>query len=189
MLNPVGVVSVTLFEQGSTIDPWSLRQDCDDAWPHVRKWRSTIQSYVGSGGRYIGFCLGAYFAGSDPGFELLPSGIDTDQYITSRGASVKHDKDTIVQVDWSSGAPAQQSPFFGAGRWLFFQDGPLIDVSEASLPAGAKVLGRYRSNGALAAVLSPYGKGWVGVIGPHPEADQSWCKCDQDYNVTSPSTN
>lgn len=143
---------------------------------------------MGSGGRYIGFCLGAYFAGSDPGFELLPSGIDTDQYITSHGASVKHDKDTIVQVDWLSGAPAQQSPFFGAGRWLFFQDGPLIDVSEASLPAGAKVLGRYRSNGALAAVLSPYGKGWVGVIGPHPEADQSWCKCDQDYNVINPST-
>jgi hypothetical protein len=50
----------------------------------------------------------------------------------------------------------------------------LIDTSEAHLPATARVLGRYRSNGALAAVLSPYGKGWVGIIGPHPEADQSW---------------
>lgn len=140
----------------------------------------TIQSYVASGGRYIGFCLGAYFAGSDPGFELLPSGIDTDQYITSRGASVKHDKDTIVQVDWLSGAPAQQGPYFGAGRWLFFQDGPLIDISEANLPAAARVLGQYRSNRALAAFLSPYEKGWVGIIGPHPEADQSWCKFDRD---------
>lgn len=147
----------------------------------MRKWTSNIRFYVASGGRYIGFCLGAYLAGRDPGFELLPSGMDTDQYITSPGASITHDKDTIVKVDWLYGPPTEESPHFGVGRWLFFQDGALVDVNSAEGPADVKVLGRYSSNGAIAAVLSPYGKGWVGIIGPHPEADQSWCESYQHY--------
>ena len=55
-----------------------------------------------TGRRYVGFCLGAYLAGEGPGFRLLPG--DTDQYITSKKASVRHDGDAVVTVTWGDEA-------------------------------------------------------------------------------------
>lgn len=53
---------------------------------------------------------------------------------------------------------------------MYFQDGPEIRLRPG---AAATVLATYGS-GAPAAVVCDYGKGRVGVVGPHPEADQSW---------------
>ena len=61
---------------------------------------------------------------------------------------------------------------------MFFQDGAVMklkgDVAEEA--NGTKILGRYASNGDVAATLTPFGKGWVGLVGPHPEATGDWCK-------------
>ena len=51
-----------------------------------------MQDYVAGGGRYLGFCLGAFLAGDDPGFALLPSGVDTDAEIDQHGAQVTSEK-------------------------------------------------------------------------------------------------
>lgn len=40
-------------------------------------------------------------------------------------------------------------------------------------PGAVTVLGRYLS-GAIAALVAPYGRGSIGLVGPHPEADKSW---------------
>jgi hypothetical protein len=54
---------------------------------------------------------------------------------------------------------------------MYFQDGPAFAVGPDT---DANVLATY-SNGYAAVMVVPYGKGMVGVSGPHPEADQSWC--------------
>ncbi|MEC3981503.1 hypothetical protein QMK34_40345, partial [Amycolatopsis sp. H20-H5] len=53
---------------------------------------------------------------------------------------------------------------------MYFQDGPEFKLQEN---ATANVLARY-DNDLPAALVTPYGAGRVGVVGPHPEADQSW---------------
>lgn len=38
-------------------------------------------------------------------------------------------------------------------------------------------------NGTTAAAAVPYGSGMVGVVGPHPEADDDWYA---EHNLTNP---
>jgi glutamine amidotransferase-like uncharacterized protein len=128
------------------------------AYRHLKSHAPEIRSYVASGGRYLGICMGGYLAGRTPGFELLPG--DTDQFIASSGASVRSEADTIVKVQWR-----------GQMRWMYFQDGPYFRLDRGA--TGVIVLARY-PNGKMAALVAPYGKGKVAVAGPHPEATAAW---------------
>ncbi|MBB4683438.1 BPL-N domain-containing protein [Amycolatopsis jiangsuensis] len=129
----------------------------DPAWRRMREHAGDLRDYVRGGGNYLGFCLGGYLAGRSPGFGFLPG--DTDQYIGSQGAHLRSTRDTVLPVTWR-----------GERRQMYFQDGPLFTL-EPSAPA--TVLATYPT-GAVAAAVTPYGKGKVGVVGPHPEADESW---------------
>jgi hypothetical protein len=83
--------SATLYAQpGGT--------DLLPAWRHMRPYADAIRAFVHGGGHYLGFCLGGYLAGRDPGFALLPG--DSGAYIESQGAEVTRLKDTIVSVRW-----------------------------------------------------------------------------------------
>ena len=117
-----------------------------------------ISNYVAGGGRYVGFCMGAYLAGSDPGMGLLSPG-DTGGYIDTPGASVTSACDAVVPVMWR-----------GTPRYQFAQDPPYIVPSGV---AGEEVLSRF-TNDRINALVKPYGRGKVGVVGTHPEADRSW---------------
>jgi glutamine amidotransferase-like uncharacterized protein len=129
----------------------------EKAYRRLKPWSRDIRDYVASGGRYLGFCLGGYLAGATPGFGLLPG--DTDRYIDLPGASVGHDGDAIVPVLWRE-----------RSRSMYFQDGPhfLLDSQD-----GVQILARY-TNGAVAALVAPFGRGRVAVVGPHPEATVDW---------------
>ena len=128
-----------------------------DAYKHLRPHRKAIRRFVRGGGHYLGFCLGGYLAGATPGFDLLPG--DTDQYVTSRHASLRTEDSTVVEVDWR-----------GRRRRLFFQDGPIFTLDR---DADVTVLATYR-NETVAALVTPFGAGRVGVVGPHPEATDDW---------------
>lgn len=83
---------------------------------------------------------------------------------------MKDDDDTIIQVDWTFKSGTTQK-----GRWVYFQEGTLIDVEK--IPNGqGRILARYSKSGDVAASVTKYGKGWVGLVGPHPEADEQWCE-------------
>lgn len=127
------------------------------AWRKLRGHAEDIRDFVRAGGHYLGFCLGGYLAGATPGFALLPG--DVDRYISSPHASVHNTDDTVVEVRWR-----------GRPRNMYFQDGPTFQLCPS---APATVLATY-DTGAPAAVVATYGAGRVGVVGPHPEADQSW---------------
>ena len=128
------------------------------AYRRLRRHRRTIRDFVKSGGHYLGFCLGGYLAGRTPGFALLPG--DTDQHIVGYDARVRHDGDTVLDVVWR-----------GAARPVFFQDGPAFHLEPDA--RGVEVLARY-PNGEIAALTAPFGRGAVGVVGPHPEAGPDW---------------
>jgi glutamine amidotransferase-like uncharacterized protein len=140
--------------------------ELQSAWRRMRRYAQDIRDFVHGGGHYLGFCLGAYLAGGDPGLGLLPGKVS--QYIASAGASVRGADDTIVEVRWR-----------GQPRHMFFQDGPTFTVRSGE---PATVLATY-GNGAAAAVVTHYGAGQVGLVGPHPEADRSWYA---DARLTNP---
>jgi glutamine amidotransferase-like uncharacterized protein len=138
----------------------------DSAWRKMRKYATVIQAYVRNGGTYLGFCLGGYLAGATPGLALIPG--DTNSYTDTAGATVQNSDDTIVTVDWR-----------GKIRHMYFQDGPVFQLKHG---ATATVLATY-PNKTPAAIVTTYGRGRVGVVGPHPEADQSWYS---DADLTNP---
>lgn len=131
--------------------------DVDLAWSEMRRYADDIRKWVRGGGHYLGICMGGYLAGFHPGFGLLPG--DSREYITAAGATVRTEGDAMVTVSWR-----------GQSRHLYFQDGPYFTLRPNSY---ATVLATY-SNGLAAAVVARYGKGSVGVCGPHPEAPSSW---------------
>jgi glutamine amidotransferase-like uncharacterized protein len=137
--------------------------DVEQAWRHLSHDAETIRHWVENGGNYLGFCLGAYLAGSDPGFGLLPGTVY--RYIDSPEATVSSAEYTTVETIW--GEDTEE---------MYFQDGPAFELRPN---APAKVLATY-SSGETAAVIASYGRGRVGVVGPHPEADLTWFDSTMD---------
>jgi hypothetical protein len=129
------------------------------AFKKLKNDAPAIRNFVFKGGRYLGICMGAYLVDNDPGYDL---GLSTNQYIRTAGASVKTTSDTRVPVIWR-----------GTNRMMYFQDGPYF-IPDCNI-AGQIILATY-TNGKVAAMVQPYGKGKIGVSGPHPEADNSWYK-------------
>ncbi|KAL6885753.1 hypothetical protein GGI43DRAFT_418904 [Trichoderma evansii] len=153
--------------------------DVEDAWKDMQQYAKPIQDFVSSGGRYMGFCVGAYLADNSPGFGLVPQGDGVGEEIAQPGAQINTTDDTIINVDWtfSTGDAAGKTQ---QKRWLYFQDGAVMNIAQSPT---SKILARYSSNDNIAASLTPYGKGWVGLVGPHPEATQDWY---DDNGFTNP---
>jgi len=59
----------------------------------------------------------------------------------------------------------------GEPRQAYFQDGPFFELDPTE--GSADILAVY-DNGLPAALVAPYGRGAVGVAGPHPEATPDW---------------
>ena len=148
------------------------RTDLDDAWAHTKDYAESIRDFVARGGRYLGFCLGAYLAGHTPGFGLLPRKADTDAEVSLKNAQVTTDEDTVIQIDWTY-ASGSKSGTTIRNRWIYFQEGAVIRGIKDD--PDTFILARYSRSGRVAASVNKYGDGWVGVIGPHPEATQEWC--------------
>ncbi len=125
------------------------------AWRRLRREADAIRAFVAGGGRYLGWCLGGYLAGDDPGFGLLEGAVDS--YAGTAGAEVLDEAPRVVETDWA-----------GVRREVYFQDGCHFTPGTST-----EVVARYR-NGLPAAVVSPYGAGRVAVCGPHPEATEDW---------------
>jgi glutamine amidotransferase-like uncharacterized protein len=136
------------------------------AYRVLKSYERMIRSYVASGGRYLGICMGGYLAGRTPGFHLLPG--DTDQYVASRGASVKTTQETLISLRWR-----------GQMRTMYFQDGPAFILDRGA--SNVIILATY-TNGQIAALVAACGQGQVAVAGPHPEATAAWYEAYQLVN-------
>lgn len=128
----------------------------DEAWPVLERHAGAVGEFVRGGGGYLGFCLGAYLAGTRSGFGLFDGTVRP--YASSDGADVDDGAETVT-VSWR-----------GTPRRMYFQDGAAFDLPPGST---AEVPGRY-SNGLAAALVQDVGTGRIGLVGTHPEADETW---------------
>jgi len=121
--------------------------------------KSIVSDYVGNGGRYLGICMGSYFAG-DHYFDIL-TGAKAVQYIKRKNSTIKRSTHDIVELTWNN----------VEGYNTYFHDGAAFIPTHGTIPA--KIIAKYK-NGDVAAMIQPHKKGMVGVIGPHPEAMKWW---------------
>jgi glutamine amidotransferase-like uncharacterized protein len=122
-----------------------------------------LRNYVANGGRYLGFCAGAFFADTwidneetVPGLGLIP-GVSFDYQSTGEAM--------IIQINWLNSQT----------RSLYFEAGAGFRLNENS---GAQVLATY-IDGIPAIISTRYQAGKVILSGPHPEAPRNWAESEE----------
>ena len=119
-----------------------------------------LKEHIYNGGRYIGICAGAYLTeewidqrANDHGLNIFPGKIDN---------YTKEEKAKLMSINW---LPTQKN------RLVFFEFGPYLHPYPG---APVTIMARFNQDHSPAALIFPYGKGKVGLISPHLEADQPW---------------
>jgi len=115
---------------------------------HVKQ----IRRFVQRGGKYLGICMGAYWADQDY-FNLL-EGARAVQYIKRPSTDTKRPHAKAIDVKW------QRKP-----HKMFFYDGCAIVGDRSKF----KTIATY-ANGDPMAII----QGRIGLIGCHPEAEYNW---------------
>jgi hypothetical protein len=131
-----------------------------DSWHNILKPnKKKVLDFVGRGGRYLGICMGAYWAGSNY-FNIL-QGVDTVQYITQPGSDTRRPHAKAIAVTWN-GTPDR----------MFFYDGCALVGSGPH-----ETVATYANGDAMAIYQNR-----VGLIGCHPESERFW----YNYNYLKP---
>lgn len=111
-----------------------------------------IKDYVRRGGRYLGICMGAYWAGREY-FNLLQNA-DTVQYITRPNTDTRRPHPKAIDVSW-----------LGNPEKMYFYDGCAI-VGD---PTEFDTVATYANGDAMAIIQNR-----IGLIGCHPESEPFW---------------
>jgi glutamine amidotransferase-like uncharacterized protein len=117
-----------------------------------RKQANIIANFVENGGYYLGICMGAYWA-AHYYFDILDS-VEAVQHIKRKDSSTKRPYKTTVPVTWK-----------GVKNNMFFYDGCSLLGDETKF----KTIARYENGDPMAIIQNR-----VGVIGCHPESENSW---------------
>jgi len=111
-----------------------------------------IRKFVQDGGKYLGICMGAYWAA--PRYFDIVSDMDVVQYIKRDNADVRRSYATTAKVNWK-----------GSEQNMFFYDGCAIIGDESKFDVIAR-----NANGDPMAIIQRR----VGLIGCHPESMKYW---------------
>ncbi len=125
-----------------------------------------IQQFVKDGGAYLGICAGGYLAGqyADHAEGVRAFGLLELGEVAQELADTNKAQAIAIQL------PGESQP-----RQVYYQAGPHFGTR---VPPSGRVLAYYAASKHVAARLSSFGRGRVGVIGPHYEADASWYLAD-----------
>lgn len=122
-----------------------------DRFDRLLKWNyDSVKSFVQSGGKYLGICMGAYWAGKHY-FDILQD-VEVEQYIKRPKTCTRRPHPKAMPVQWLDN-----------DERMYFYDGC------AFIGNNMDVVARY-SNGDPMAII----QGNVGVIGCHLESEQWW---------------
>ena len=124
-----------------------------------RKAQNAVADYVAEGGRYLGICMGAYWAGSYY-FDIL-NGVDAVQYIKQPTATVKRSYGTVTEVTWND----KQTN-------MYFYDGCALIGDSTKF----KTIATYANGDAMAIIQNR-----IGIIGCHPESLKYWYEAPWKY--------
>jgi glutamine amidotransferase-like uncharacterized protein len=125
----------------------------------LRKKANMVADYVAQGGRYLGICMGAYWAGHWF-FDILEDA-KCEQYIKRPGADVRKSYGTVTEVSWQ-----------GEKHNMFFWDGCALIGDESKFD----VIARYQNGDPMAIQ-----QGRIGLIGCHPESTEMWFEKPRQY--------
>jgi len=116
-----------------------------------------VRNFVSDGGKYLGICMGAYWAGSYY-FDIL-HGIEPVQYISQLDADVLTEEPTLARVDWN-----------GQEEDMYFYDG----CAFVGNLAFTDIVATYGNGDAMAVYQNR-----VGLIGCHPESEEWWYELEE----------
>ena len=125
--------------------------DSDSFDSLMRENGQRIRNFVAAGGRYLGICMGAYWADTDY-FGLLDS-VRVSQYIRSPGTDTHRPHAKHMPVTWNN-----------APKHMYFYDGCTYAGT-----GNRNTVARYPNGDPMAIVQDR-----VGLIGCHPEAERHW---------------
>jgi hypothetical protein len=113
--------------------------------------QNSVKQFVHTGGKYLGICMGAYWAGTHY-LDLLDS-VEAVQYITQPNTDTRRPHAKDINIEWQ-----------GHPNRMFFYDGcALIGNGQYD------TIATYANGNAMAVIQKN-----IGVIGCHPEAEQFW---------------
>ena len=127
--------------------------DSDSYDTVLKNNKDVVVDFVTRGGKYLGICMGAYWAGKDY-FNILDK-VDTVQYIKRPNTCTKRPHAKNMPVMWR-----------GQSYNMFFYDGCAL-VGDENSPY--QTFATY-SNGDNMAII----QNRIGLIGCHPESEQFW---------------
>lgn len=124
-----------------------------------RKAQNAVADYVERGGKYIGICMGAYWAGNHY-FDIL-SDVNAVQYIKRPNAEIRRSYGTVADVVWNNKSES-----------IYFYDGCALIGDESKF----KTIARYLNGDPMAIIQNN-----IGLIGCHPESLQYWYEKQWKY--------
>ena len=113
--------------------------------------QNSVKQFVRNGGKYLGICMGAYWAGTH--YLNLLDNVEAVQYITQPNTDTcrPHAKD--ITIEWQ-----------GHPNRMFFYDGCALVGS-----GQYNTIATYANGNAMAVIQKN-----IGLIGCHPEAESFW---------------
>ena len=113
--------------------------------------KDVVVDFVTRGGKYLGICMGAYWAGKDY-FDILDD-VDSLQYIKRPNTDTRRPHAKNIKVNWQ-----------GNDTTMFFYDGCAM-VGDGHY----ETIATYANGDAMAIIQKN-----IGLIGCHPESQQFW---------------
>jgi len=110
-----------------------------------------VRKFIAEGGKYLGICMGAYWAGSN--YLNVLDGVDAVQYLKQPGTDTRRPHAKAIDITWQ-GQPDR----------MFWYDGCALTGN------GEKTTVATYVNGDPMAII----QNKIGLIGCHPESEQFW---------------
>jgi Biotin-protein ligase, N terminal len=126
--------------------------DADTYKTLLKNNQKRVQEFVNQGGKYLGICMGAYWAGSHY-FNLL-DGVDAVQYLSRPNTDTRRPHAKNMSVNWQD-IPTN----------MFWYDGCALVGNSNKF----ETIATYTNGDAMAIMQNN-----IGLIGCHPESEQFW---------------
>ena len=114
-----------------------------------------IRTFINRGGRYLGICMGAYWA--DRNYFNILNNVRAVQYIKQPHTDTRRPHAKACAITWH-----------GQAERMYFYDGCAL------VGTGFETVARYANSDAMAIIQNR-----IGLIGCHPESQQFWY--DKNY--------
>jgi hypothetical protein len=125
--------------------------DSDSYDTILKNNKDVVVDFVTRGGKYLGICMGAYWAGEDY-FDILDD-VDSLQYIKRPNTDTRRPHAKNIKINWQ-----------GNDTTMFFYDGCAM-VGDGDY----ETIATYANGDAMAIIQKN-----IGLIGCHPESQQFW---------------